>query len=256
MVFDLTIVGGGNLLIRGVIMIIFIENRQLVVDGYKTRFKKAGEALVRLSCRDVVDWMSSSSYQELASVEAIFVGQVDNTEIIMPLLRNKLDVPVIALLDNRSLEQTITFYRQGVDDVVTKPVHYEELLIRVAAIKKRMVQPVEQVSKESIVVYFDGRDPEVAGDQIVLPRRERRILEYLAGINGRRASKSQIFGAIYGVFDEQIEENVVESHISKLRKKLRGILGHDPIDSKRYLGYRLDPTIVRAEKNISQVLVA
>jgi DNA-binding response OmpR family regulator len=29
----------------------------------------------------------------------------------------------------------------------------------------------------------------------------------------------------------------VESHISKLRKKLREQLGFDPIDSKRFLGY-------------------
>ena len=36
-----------------------------------------------------------------------------------------------------------------------------------------------------------------------------------------------------------VEENVVESHISKLRKKLRERLGFDPIDSKRFLGYRL-----------------
>jgi DNA-binding response OmpR family regulator len=36
---------------------------------------------------------------------------------------------------------------------------------------------------------------------------------------------------------------VVESHISKLRKKLRRQLGHDPINSVRYLGYRLDESI-------------
>jgi hypothetical protein len=33
---------------------------------------------------------------------------------------------------------------------------------------------------------------------------------------------------------------VVESHISKLRKKLKHRLGFDPIDSKRYLGYCLE----------------
>jgi DNA-binding response OmpR family regulator len=48
-----------------------------------------------------------------------------------------------------------------------------------------------------------------------------------------------VFNAIYGIFDEEVEENVVESHISKLRKKLRERLGFDPIDSKRFLGYRL-----------------
>jgi two-component system, OmpR family, flagellar system response regulator FtcR len=42
---------------------------------------------------------------------------------------------------------------------------------------------------------------------------------------------------------ENVEENVVESHISKLRKKLRRHLGYDPINSVRYLDYRLDETI-------------
>ena len=88
-------------------------------------------------------------------------------------------------------------------------------------------------------IFSDGRDPEVAGEPMPLPRRERRILEYLASNNGRRVTKTQVFNAIYGIFDDEVEENVVESHISKLRKKLRDRLGHDPIDSKRFLGYRL-----------------
>ena len=33
---------------------------------------------------------------------------------------------------------------------------------------------------------------------------------------------------------------MVESHVSKLRKKLRAKLGYDPIESKRYLGYCLE----------------
>jgi len=42
------------------------------------------------------------------------------------------------------------------------------------------------------------------------------------------------------VFDAEVEENVVESHISKLRKKLKAKLGTDVIDSKRFLGYSLN----------------
>ena len=75
---------------------------------------------------------------------------------------------------------------------------------------------------------------------LTLPRRERRILEYLVANRGRRVDKSQIFNAVYGIFDEDVDENVIESHVSKLRKKLRAHLGCDPIDSKRYLGYQFD----------------
>ncbi len=73
----------------------------------------------------------------------------------------------------------------------------------------------------------------------MLPRRERRILEYLAANRMRRVNRSLIFNAVYGLFDEEVEESVVESHISKLRKKLKHALGYDPIDTKRYLGYQL-----------------
>ena len=201
-------------------MIIFVEDRQLVVDGYKERFEKAGETLIRIASQDIVEWLETSSVQELASVEAILVGETEDSAIVMEAVRRKMDVPVVALLDNRSLEQTIRFYRLGVDDVVSKPVHYEELLIRIATIKKRFFKPAAKTEVQPIVVFFDGRDPEIAGEQILLPRRERRILEYLVANRGRRVTKQQIFNAIYGIFDEDVEENVVESHISKLRKKL------------------------------------
>jgi DNA-binding response OmpR family regulator len=85
-----------------------------------------------------------------------------------------------------------------------------------------------------------GAIPRSTATSSPLPRRERRILEYLIANRGRRVTKTQIFNAIYGIFDEEVEENVVESHISKLRKKLRKKLGVDPVDSKRFLGYCID----------------
>ncbi|MCC0031379.1 MAG: response regulator transcription factor, partial [Brucellaceae bacterium] len=124
-------------------------------------------------------------------------------------------------------------------DVVRKPVHVRELLARITAIRRRAVANEDATVLGRLKIYSNGRDPEVDGEAFPLPRRERRILEFLASIGERRATKSQIFSAIYGVFESDVEENVVESHISKLRKKLREALGFDPIDSKRFLGYRL-----------------
>jgi DNA-binding response OmpR family regulator len=107
----------------------------------------------------------------------------------------------------------------------------------VGAIRRRKEAQQEFKLVGEMRIYFDGRDPEVKGLALPLPRRERRILEYLVVNQSKRVTKAQIFNAIYGLFDEEVEEDVVESHISKLRKKLRHRLGYDPIDSKRYLGY-------------------
>ncbi len=86
---------------------------------------------------------------------------------------------------------------------------------------------------------FDGRDPTIGGEVMILPRRELRILEYMVSHQGKWISKSQIFNAIYGIFNADLDESVVESHMSKLRKKLRIRLGYDLIQSKRYVGYKL-----------------
>ena len=146
---------------------------------------------------------------------------------------------MIALSEHHSLEHTLRLFESGVDDVVRKPVHIREILARITAIRRRGSEEAAYTEVGSMRIFMDGRDPEINGEPLPLPRRERRILEYLASNRGRRVTKTQVFNAIYGIFDEEVEENVVESHISKLRKKLREKLGRDPIDSKRFLGYRL-----------------
>ena len=127
----------------------------------------------------------------------------------------------------------------GVDDVVRKPVAIRELLARVEAIRRRVEAAQGHANIGPLRVFFDGRDPELEGNKIEFPRRERRILEYLVTNRGKRVTKSQLFNAVYGLFDDHVQESVIESHVSKLRKKLVACLGEDPIDSKRFLGYCL-----------------
>jgi DNA-binding response OmpR family regulator len=155
------------------------------------------------------------------------------------MIKDRSRAPVIAMSEVPSLEATLELFAAGADDVVRKPIHVREILARVEAIRRRTEPPVDHREIGELRIYFDGRDPVVKGEVLPLPRRERRILEFLVTNQGRRVTKTQIFNSIYGIFDEDVEESVVESHISKLRKKLRQRLGYDPIESKRYLGYRL-----------------
>ncbi len=143
------------------------------------------------------------------------------------------------MVDSRVLDSMLRLFDAGVDDVVSKPVHVREILARARAISRRRTADTDSATAGEITVFFDGRDPLIRGRPLALPRRERRILEHLAACKGRLVTRAQIFSSVYGLFDEDIDEAVVESHISKLRKKLRTRLGYDPVESKRYLGYRL-----------------
>lgn len=220
-------------------MIVIVDERDLVKEGYNSLFSREGIASAGFAPGEFGDWVRTVADDDLKAVRAFLLGDCNAGMSWPRQIRDRSDAPVIALSEQNSLENTLRLFETGVDDVVRKPVHVREILARISAISRRVLDEPSYTEVGSMRIYMDGRDPEIDGQPLPLPRRERRILEYLASNASRRVTKSQVFNAIYGIFDEDVEENVVESHISKLRKKLRQKLDFDPIDSKRYLGYRL-----------------
>ena len=189
---------------------------------------------------------------ESGSIEAILLGAVENRHPVVGRVRASCKAPIIGILDGRALSDTLQLFTSGVDDVVVKPFHVREILARIGAIRRRTMQSDDSVEISGIRVFFDGQDPLIDGKPLPLPRRERRILEYLVLSRNLRVTKTQIFNRVYGVFNEGIHENVIESHISRLRKRLQQRLGHDPINSQRYLGYRLVSADGRASEGVAE----
>lgn len=224
-------------------MLVIVDEREIVTAGYTCRFGNEGVASAGFCPAEFREWVATVADADLFAVEAFLLGDCQDRQTYPKMIRERSRAPVIAMNETPSLEQTLDLFAAGVDDVVRKPIHVREILARVGAIKRRHEVEHESMTAGDLRVFFDGRDPEIKGETLPLPRRERRILEYLVNNRGRRVSKAQIFNSIYGIFDENVEENVVESHMSKLRKKLRRQLGYDPINSVRYLGYRLDDCI-------------
>jgi two-component system, OmpR family, flagellar system response regulator FtcR len=242
------------------LVIIIVDERELVTSGYESSFCREGISAMGFGPHDFTAWMSTAAPADLGAVEAFLLGDCHELDGCTKLIGSRSKAPVIALNENPGLDHTLKLFAAGVDDVVRKPVHVREILARVEAIRRRRESAREDAANHvdagEIRVFSDGRDPVVGGEVLLLPRRERRILEFLVSCRGRLVSKSQIFSSIYGLFDEDVQENVIESHISKLRKKLRSRLGYDPIESKRYLGYRLlaDPAQAKADEDLGELI--
>ena len=223
----------------GGLMIVIVDDNDVVTNGYTTLFGHAGVAAAGLKSDEFDGWVCAAPEQDLNAIEAFLIGSCGKRGALTTQIRQRSDAAVIAISDSRSLDETISLFDSGVDDVVRKPVHVREILARIAAIRRRVSIKDTSLSVGQIRVFPDGRDPEVAGEVMVLPRRERRILEYLVSNYGRRVTKSQIFNSVYGLFDHEIDDNVIESHISKLRKRLKNRLNIDLIDCKRHIGYAI-----------------
>ncbi|WP_223478940.1 response regulator transcription factor [Oricola indica] len=229
-------------------MIVVIDDRNLVLEGFGGMFQRIGYPVFGVLGKELPAWLESICSSELNSIEAFLVGSTDGDFCAVSQIRSATKAPIISLLEQNSLPDILHQFEIGADDVVRKPVHVREILARVTAIRRRKDTSSSAYEFGRLRVHTDGRDPEIDGESFPLPRRERRILEYLASNGDRRATRSQIYNAVYGLFEQDVEECVIESHISKLRKKLRKTLGYEIIDSKRFLGYRLEAPSIEQQQ--------
>jgi DNA-binding response OmpR family regulator len=218
-------------------MFVMVDERPEVANAYVAAFRAEGVVALGLGPQEFDGWFAAAAEDDLDAVHCFLLGEFPGRKACPETIRQRAIAGIIALADVRSLESTLELFGAGIDDVVRKPVHVREIMARAAAIWRRSLGQ-QLASRTRLRVFFDGRDPEVDGEPLPLPRRERRILEFLVKNAHRRVTKTQIFNAVYGIFEHDVDEVVVEGHVSKLRRKLRLLLGHDVIDAKRYLGYQ------------------
>src|SRR5215468_7223135 len=221
-------------------MYVIIDNREDVASSYVGGLVREGVSSVSFSPIEFRDWLQSASDADLSAVDAFLLGDFDTRASLPRAVRKRCAAPIIALSGLKMLKNTLELFEAGVDDVVHVPIHLREILARTAAIARRRMGDRPRPCETRIQVFFNGRDPEIGGHALTLPRRELRILEYMVGNHGKWITKTQIFNAVYGIFESTFDESVIESHVSKLRKKLRDRLGFDVIAARRYVGYRLD----------------
>src|SRR3954471_5622727 len=220
-------------------MFVVIDDRESVTQGYAAGFDREGVVSIGFSSKDFRDWLECAVSNDVMAIGAFILGDCTDRTSIPRSIRNKSRAPIIALNNLKLLKSTIELFEAGADDVVHLPIHVREILVRTAVIRRRTGQS-DEAPTSLIRVFLDGREPEIGGRTLALPRRELRTLERRVEHQGKWLTKTQLFNAIYGLFDSSFDENVIESHVSKLRKKLRNHLGYDPIESKRYMGYRLE----------------
>jgi DNA-binding response OmpR family regulator len=124
----------------------------------------------------------------------------------------------------------------GADDYLVKPFAMAELLARVQAVLRRVVAGGPEIAVGDLTIADDGAQVRRAGRPVELTETERRVLVYLATHRGSVVSKLQLLTGVWGY--EGFGENVVEVHVSSLRRKLEAS-GPRLVHTVRGRGYRL-----------------
>ena len=164
--------------------------------------------------------------------------------------RSSSDVPLIVLTQDASRQERIRALEAGADDVVTKPVHLEELLARVRAVLRRTC-PKE---RRSLVLEYEGvtidlgkRRVYVDGQEVHLSRTEWALLEHLARSPGRVMRHAELLTHVWGP-EFARETYYLRTWVSRLRTKLRDEAEpHRIILTRPGLGYLLAEPSVAAD---------
>ncbi len=150
-------------------------------------------------------------------------------------------VPIIFLSVNNDVDTKVAALESGADDYMTKPFSMAELKARIKALSRR---PKEMKSQDILRVadlLIDTSKQIVlrGGEEVVLTRKEFRVLEYLLRNIGTVLSRSTIMEHVWTA-DSDPFSNTVEAHIRNLRKKINIGNKMDLIKNVPGRGYIID----------------
>jgi two-component system KDP operon response regulator KdpE len=172
----------------------------------------------------------------------VMMPVIDGWEVCKRLRENS-SVPIIMLTAKGQEMDKLRGFRLGVDDFVTKPFSFAELVARVGAVLARAGHapgPVHHLTSDDLTLDFDQRRVTVADRVVDLTRTEYHLLEVLARHSGRTVPTERLLIEVWGP-EYAGEVKHVKHYIWSLRRKIEADPG-DPkhIVTERGFGYRLE----------------
>lgn len=158
-------------------------------------------------------------------------------------LRKISTVPIVMLTAKGEEFDKLRGFRLGVDDYVTKPFSFAELIARIGAVLARALRGQEssqQVNIGEVTIDAAQRRVTVAGQVVELTPTEYRLLGLLARHAHRTVSTEQLLAEVWGTA-YQGEPEHVKHYIWALRQKIEADPGNPQhIFTERGFGYRLE----------------
>lgn len=168
----------------------------------------------------------------------IMMPNMDGYELVRCLREYNQNVPVIFLTAKSAFDDKRKGFASGIDDYMTKPVNYEELLWRIQALLRRAgINANRRITIGAVIVDSDSYTVSREQEQIELPKKEFDLLFKLLSYPNVIFTKDQLLSDIWGM-ETDSNDSTIKTHINRLRNKF-GDWKEFEIITIRGLGYKL-----------------
>ncbi|MFC3174747.1 winged helix-turn-helix domain-containing protein [Novosphingobium bradum] len=169
--------------------------------------------------------------------------QMDGMAVLGALRAADIATPVLILSALGSADERVAGLTAGSDDYLVKPFAFAELLARLQILMRRggASPAVEtRLSCEDLEMDLLSRKVKRAGKPIDLQPREFRLLEHLMRHADQVVTRTMLLEHVWDYhFDPGT--NVIDVHISRLRRKIDDGHARQLLHTVRGAGYRLGP---------------
>jgi two-component system OmpR family response regulator len=168
------------------------------------------------------------------------VPGMDGLSVIRALRAAEVETPILILSALAQLDERVKGLRAGGDDYLTKPFGFSELSARLANLMRRGGAKPTQTALACADLHLDllSRKVTRAGRTLDLLPRELKLLEHLMRNKGRVVTRTMLLEQVWDYrFDPHT--SLIDTHISRLRRKIDDGFDRPLLHTIRGTGYRL-----------------
>ncbi len=208
--------------------------------GYVERgLEKLGHVVVRAMHGEDAFRFGTAEPFDMIVLDRMMPGR-EGLDVLRSLRSADVSAPVLILTAKGGIADRVDGLDAGADDYLVKPFDIAELVARINALIRRASRSdtVTRMEVGDVAIDLLRRKVTRSGRPVTLQHREFTLLELLMRNAGRPVTRTMFLEQVWG-FDFDPKTNVVESHLSRLRAKLREGHADDPIETVIGQGYRM-----------------
>lgn len=198
--------------------ILIVEDDTSLLDLYRIVFHREGFETVT-ACNGKDAWNILETEHIDLIITDIMMPEMDGFELVKSLRKWNPSIPILMVTAKDDFPSKNTGFSLGTDDYMTKPIDFDEMILRVKALLRRAnISLKRHLDIHDTVLDYDALTVSYLGQTELLPPKEFYLLFKLLSYPEKIFTRRQLMEEIWGM-DSDSDSQTIDVHINRLRRR-------------------------------------